>query len=100
MRPMIRAPTTGTSTTSGPRWLVGRRDQRRVPALIEEEVGEQADQAQERQRHESAQDTDAEGGRRDQEDAPGGREVAQIRVGLFITQALISPASVRRGRDR
>ena len=54
---MISAPATGT-TTAQTQMIARRRNQRGAPAAEKKQIGEQADEPEQRQRHECADHTD------------------------------------------
>jgi hypothetical protein len=60
--------------------VAGGRDQLRVPALEEEDIGEQADQLQQREGDEGAQDADDERNGRDRDDARVGGEIGELEL--------------------
>ena len=61
MRPMMSAPATGTSYFPQPRWLPAGETSAVLHRLKEEEVCENADQPEQRQRDEGADEADADG---------------------------------------
>ena len=69
--------------------VAGRRDERRLEALEEEQIRKEADQLQQPGRDERGDDTDEKGERGDRQDSCGRREVAQIlRGGRGCSRAL------------
>jgi hypothetical protein len=58
---MISAPTTGTATTSSPSWLPAGETRVVLQRWKKEEIGEQADPAQQHERDDRTDGADADG---------------------------------------
>jgi len=62
----------------GAQRTTGRRDQRRAPVLVIEEVGEDSDQAEQQPRDSGRDEADSDGEQRDGDDGAVGCEIAQV----------------------